>query len=82
MTVKSAVSFIDEHHAFAKAMVERGEFASVSAVAAPVFGTLRADYPRALMTAAFERRAETKAVTHQDGTVAGQGRFPTWWELP
>ena len=41
MTVKSAVSFIDEHHAFAKVMVERGEFASVSAVVAAGIQRLR-----------------------------------------
>ena len=41
MTVKSAVSFIDEHHAFARAMVDRGEFASVSAVVAAGIQKLR-----------------------------------------
>ena len=32
MTVKSSVSFTDEHHAFAKALVDTGRYASVSAV--------------------------------------------------
>ena len=41
MTVKSAVSFIDEHHAFARTKVERGEFASVSAVVAAGIQRLR-----------------------------------------
>ena len=41
MTVKSAVSFIDEHHAFARAAVERGEYASVSAVVAAGIQKLR-----------------------------------------
>ena len=41
MTVKSAVSFIDVHHAFAREKVERGEFASVSAVVAAGIQRLR-----------------------------------------
>lgn len=32
MTVKSSISLSDEHHAFAKAQVQDGRFASVSAV--------------------------------------------------
>ena len=32
MTVKSSISITDEHHAFAKALVDTGRFASVSAV--------------------------------------------------
>ncbi len=32
MTVKSSISLSDEHHAFARAQVEDGRFASVSAV--------------------------------------------------
>ena len=63
MTVKSAVSFIDEHHAFAKAMVERGEFASVSAVVAAGIQRLRdEDAERKAMLEAMaeeiRRRAE------------------------
>ena len=64
MTVKSAVSFIDEHHAFARAMVERGEFASVSAVVAAGLQRLRDEDAerRAMLDAMAEearRRAET-----------------------
>ena len=63
MTVKSAVSFIDEHHAFAKAMVDRGEFASVSAVVAAGIQKLRDEEAerRAVLDAMAEevrRRAE------------------------
>ena len=32
MTVKSSISLSDEHHAFARAQVQEGRFASVSAV--------------------------------------------------
>lgn len=64
MTVKSAVSFIDEHHAFAKAAVERGEFASVSAVVAAGIQRLRDEEGerKAMLDATAEeirRRAET-----------------------
>ena len=64
MTVKSAVSFIDEHHTFARAAVERGEFASVSAVVAAGIQRLRdEDAERAAMLDAMadeiRRRAET-----------------------
>ena len=63
MTVESAVSFIDEHHAFAKAAVERGEFASVSAVVAAGIQRLRDEEGerRAMLEAEAEeilRRAE------------------------
>ncbi|MCY4471189.1 MAG: type II toxin-antitoxin system ParD family antitoxin [Thiotrichales bacterium] len=63
MTVKSAVSFIDEHHAFARAMVDRGEFASVSAVVAAGIQKLRDEEAerRAMLDAMAEevrRRAE------------------------
>ena len=63
MTVKSAVSFIDEHHAFARAAVERGEFASVSAVVAAGIQKLRDEERerRAMLDAMAEeirRRAE------------------------
>lgn len=63
MTVKSAVSFIDEHHAFARAMVDRGEFASVSAVVAAGIQRLREEEVerRAMLDAMAEevrRRAE------------------------
>ena len=63
MTVKSAVSFIDEHHAFAKTMVDRGEFASVSAVVAAGIQKLRDEEAerRAVLDAMAEevrRRAE------------------------
>ena len=34
MTVKTAISLTDRHHAFAKAKVEEGQFASVSSVIA------------------------------------------------
>ena len=64
MTVKSAVSFIDEHHAFAKAAVGRGEFASVSAVVAAGIQRLRdEETERTVMLEAMaeeiRRRAET-----------------------
>ena len=64
MTVKSAVSFVDEHHAFAKAAVERGEFASVSAVVAAGIQRLRDEEAerRAMLNAMAEeirRRVET-----------------------
>ena len=63
MTVKSAVSFIDEHHAFARAAVARGEYASVSAVVAAGIQRLRDEESerRALLNAVAEeirRRAE------------------------
>lgn len=75
MTVKSAVSFVDEHHAFAKAAVERGEFASVSAVVAAGIQRLRDDEieRRAMLSAMAEevrRRAEapdTEFVEHVPG---------------
>ncbi len=64
MTVKSAVSFIDEHHAFARAAVKRGEFASVSAVVAAGIQRLREeDAERSVVLEAMaeeiRRRAET-----------------------
>ena len=63
MTVKSAVSFIDDHHAFARAAVERGEYASVSAVVAAGIQRLRDEEAehRAMLDAMTEevrRRAE------------------------
>ena len=63
MTVKSAVSFIDEHHAFARAAVKRGEYASVSAVVAAGIQKLRDEEGdrRAMLDAMAEevrRRAE------------------------
>ena len=83
MTIKSAVSFIDEHHAFAKAAVERGEFASVSAVVAAGIQRLRDEEAerRAMLEAMAEeirRRAETpdeEFVEHTPGdflTILGQ----------
>ena len=64
MTVKSAVSFINEHHDFARAAVKRGEFASVSAVVAAGIQRLRdEDAERTAMLEALaeeiRRRAET-----------------------
>ena len=64
MTVKTAVSFIDEHHAFARKMVERGEFASVSAVVAAGIQRLRDEEAARLtmldaMSEEIRRRAET-----------------------
>ena len=64
MTVKSAVSFIDAHHAFAREKVERGEFASVSAVVAAGIQRLREEEAerRTMLDAMAEevrRRAET-----------------------
>ena len=78
MTVKSAVSFIDEHHAFAKAAVERGEFGSVSAVVAAGIQRLRDEEGerRAMLDAMAEeirRRAETpdeEFVEHAPGDFA------------
>ena len=78
MTVKSAVSFIDEHHAFAKAAVERGEFASVSAVVAAGIQRLRDEESerRAVLDAMAEeirRRAEAsddEFVEHTPGDFA------------
>lgn len=64
MTVKSAVSFIDAHHAFAREMVERGEFASVSAVVAAGIQRLRDEEAARMamldaMSEEIRRRAET-----------------------
>ena len=78
MTVKSAVSFIDEHHAFARAAVERGEFASVSAVVAAGIQKLRDEEGerRAMldaMAAEIRRRAEAsddEFVEHTPGDFA------------
>lgn len=78
MTVKSAVSFIDEHHAFARAAVERGEFASVSAVVAAGIQKLRDEERdrKAMLDAMAEeirRRAETsddEFVEHTPGDFA------------
>ena len=78
MTVKSAVSFIDEHHAFAKAAVERGEFASVSAVVAAGIQRLRDEEAgrKAMLDAMCDeirRRAETpdeEFVEHAPGDFA------------
>ena len=78
MTVKSAVSFIDEHHAFAKAAVGRGEYASVSAVVAAGIQRLRdeEDERRAMLDAVageIRRRAETpdhEFVEHARGDFA------------
>ena len=78
MTVKSAVSFIDEHHAFAKAAVGRGEYASVSAVVAAGIQRLRDEdgEHRALLDAMakeIRRRAETpddEFVEHVRGDFA------------
>ena len=78
MTVKSAVSFIDEHHAFAKVMVERGEFASVSAVVAAGIQRLRDEEAerKAMLEAMAEeirRRAEApdeEFVEHTPGDFA------------
>lgn len=62
MTVKSAVSFIDEHHAFARALVERGEFASVSAVVAAGLQRLRdEDVERRAMLDAMAEEARRRA---------------------
>ena len=78
MTVKSAVSFIDEHHAFARAAVERGEYASVSAVVAAGIQKLRDDEGerKAMLYAMAEeirRRAESpdeEFVEHSPGDFA------------
>ena len=78
MTVKSAVSFIDEHHAFARAAVERGEFASVSAVVAAGIQRLRDEESerKAMLDAMAEeirRRAEApdaEFVEHTPGDFA------------
>ena len=77
MTVKSAVSFIDEHHAFARSKVDRGEFASVSAVVAAGIEKLRdEEAEREVMVDAMaeeiRRRAETpdeEFVEHAPGSV-------------
>ena len=63
MTVKSAVSFIDAHHAFAREKVKRGEFASVSAVVAAGIQRLRDEEAERkamldAMAAEVRRRAE------------------------
>ena len=49
-------------------VMRRGDVVEVGDAAA-VFDAPRADYTRALMAAAFERRADTKAVARQDGTA-------------
>ena len=79
MTIKSAVSFIDEHHAFAKAAVARGEFMSVSAVVAAGIQRLRDEEAdrRALLDAMcneIRRRAELpdeEFVEHTPGDFVG-----------
>ena len=75
MTVKSAVSFIDEHHTFARAAVKRGEFASVSAVVAAGIQRLRDEEAERtamleVMVDEIRRRAETpdeEFVEHHPG---------------
>lgn len=79
MTVKSAVSFIDEHHAFARGAVERGEYASVSAVVAAGIQKLRDEERerQAMLDAMAEeirRRAEAsddEFVEHTPGDFLG-----------
>ena len=80
MTVKSAVSFVDEHHAFAKAAVERGEFASVSAVVAAGIQRLRDEEAerRAMLHAMAEeirRRAETPDEEFVEHVPGDFGKF-------
>ncbi|MEZ5823332.1 MAG: hypothetical protein R3C97_00860 [Geminicoccaceae bacterium] len=78
MTIKSAVSFTDEHHAFAKEMVERGDFASVSAVVAAGLQRLREEEKErhiALEAMAEEVRRRAQApdedfVEHRTGDFA------------
>ena len=53
MTVKSSISLTDEQHAFAKALVDAGRFASVSAVIQQGIHLLR----RRLDVEDLERRA-------------------------
>lgn len=62
MTVKSSVSLSDEHHAFAKALVEAGCYPSLSAVLQQGLVLLRqqrddADADRGALRALLERRA-------------------------
>ena len=70
MTVKSAVSFIDEHHAFAKVMVERGEFASVSAVVAAGIQRLR------------DEEAERKAMLEAKSAAVRRLPMRSSWNTP
>lgn len=61
MTVKSSISLSDEHHAFARAQVQDGRFASVSAVVQHGLDLLRQKsederLERAALTALLEAR--------------------------
>ena len=70
MTVKSAVSFIDEHHAFARAAVQRGDFASVSAVVAAGIQRLRdEDAERAAVLEALAEEIRWRAETPDEEFV-------------
>ena len=61
MTVKTAVSFTDRHHAWAKAQVEKGVFASVSAaVAAALEEAIRAEEEREAKMQAFREELERR----------------------
>ncbi len=78
MSVKTAVSFIDDHHQFAKELVEQGAFASVSAVVAAGIQKLRdeaqeRDIALNAMADEIRRRAETsdtEFVEHKTGDFA------------
>ena len=70
MTVKSAVSFIDEHHAFAREMVDRGEFASVSAVVAAGIQRLRdEEAERKVMLDAMSEEIRRRAGTPDEDFI-------------
>lgn len=68
MTIKSSVSLTDEQHAFAKALVEAGRYASVSAVLQQGVDLLRRrleneDLGHAALREVLARRREGSFVT-------------------
>ena len=61
MTVKTAVSFTDKHHEFAKKMVEEGTYASVSSVvAAGIEQVIRDDEEREIALQAMKKTIESR----------------------
>ena len=71
MTVKSSISLTDEQHAFARALVEAGRYASVSAVLQQGVDLLRQqveaqESENAALRALFSRRRESEFVTGKE----------------
>ena len=78
MTIKSSISLRDDQHAFAKALVEEGRFASVSAVVQHGLDLLRqqaadAEADRAALRVLLTERAAGPVVT-ADTLRAGLAR--------